>query len=152
MTFVRRLMVFATAFILGLILVPTAFALASEHDTTPVGPSTEAETSLFTLTPYTVNVLVGLVIPALVAYFSKRSTKPIVKKAATAFLSGVGGLIAVGITDGGGSVFTESGVKSAALTFAMAIVSYFGLLRNSRTEEVLQDAGPIRDEPAERAA
>ncbi len=152
MTFVRRLMVFATAFILGLILVPTAFALASDHDITPVGPSTEADTDLFSLSPYVVNVLMALVIPALVAYFSKRSTKPIVKKVATAFLAGVGGLITVGITDGGGAVFSESGVKSAALTFAMAIVSYFGLLRNSKTEAVLQDAGPINDAPEDRAA
>ena len=108
---------------------------------TPIGPDAQTN-SLFELDPFVVTMILGTIIPALIAIVTKASTAAWVKKVLTLILSAVAGLLTVGLTDGGGAVVSVDTVKSAFLAFLSALGVYFGLLRNSTVEATLQEIGP----------
>lgn len=108
---------------------------------TPVGPDATSD-SLFSLDPFVVTMLLGTLIPAAIALATKASTDAWVKKLLTLILSGVAGVLTVGLQDGGGSLVSVSSLKSAGLAFISAVAAYFGLLRNSEVETKLQEIGP----------
>lgn len=108
---------------------------------TPVGPDAQTD-SLFQLDPFVVTMLLGTLIPAAIALITKASTDAWVKKVLTLILSGVAGVLTVGLQDGGGALVSFASLKSAGLAFIAAVAAYFGLLRNSEVETKLQETGP----------
>jgi len=135
--------VFAAVF-LGIAAPTVAFAQVPVD--TPIGPDSTAD-SLFNLDPFVVTMILGTLIPALVALVTKASTAAWLKKVLTLALSAVAGLVTVGMIDGGGSVISVDSLKSAFLAFLAAIGSYFGLVRNSEAETKLQEIGPADSPP-----
>jgi len=138
--------VFAAVF-LGIAAPMVAFAQVPVDTGTPIGPDSQAD-SLLELDPFVVTMILGTLIPALVALVTKASTAAWIKKVLTLVLSAVAGLVTVGMIDGGGSIIGVDSLKSAFLAFLAAIGSYFGLVRNSEVETKLQEIGPADTQAA----
>jgi hypothetical protein len=119
------------AFTVGLGLIAAAFlapgvASASAGEVTPVGPDAQQTDSFLDLSPFTVSVILGAVIPLITGFFTRVSTPAWVKYVVTALLSGVAGLLNVSMVDGGGAVISQSAFTSAVLTFLLSLAAYEG--------------------------
>lgn len=80
-----------------------------------------------TLGVFTVNVILGFIIPVLTAVVTKASASPVLKGAVTLTLSAIAGLINTAITITGEAVFSQAMVQQATLTWLIALASYLGL-------------------------
>ena len=100
--------------------------LAAAADVTPVGPDATVD-SAFDLTPYTVTLILGFVIPLVNGLVTKYTTPAWVKAVVGLVLAAVAGVINVSLTEGGGAVISQSTLKSAGLTFIVAVAAYAGV-------------------------
>lgn len=141
----RRLRLLHLGMVGGIALLFLAPSLANAADAvTPVGIDTSVNVDLgfIELDAYLVQLIAGIVIPFLIAYFSAPGVKPWLAKTATIILGAITGLITVGMNDAGGSVISVEALKAAAQTASLALVAYFLTIRNSAVEARLNEAGP----------
>jgi hypothetical protein len=125
MTRLRWLLALAAA----LIVAPTSvvFAAATAPGE-PVALNTDADTSL-NLSPIIVVLISSVLIPLINGLVTKLSDSSKVKSVVTLFLSGVAGLVTVGITEGGGAIISQEALIAAAVTFVVSVALYFGVYK-----------------------
>lgn len=116
-------------------------SLLATIEETPIGPDAQND-SLLNLDPFTVQMILGGLIPFVVAFFTNTNTAPWFKKFLTVASGAVVGLLTVNATDDGGAVLSVSSLKAAVLTIVVAMTTYFVTLRNSKLEDKLQAVGP----------
>lgn len=81
------------------------------------------------LSPLTVTVLSGLVIPIVVGLLTKYNAPAIVKGAISLFLSAVAGLVAQNIIPDGGAVISQDALFYAAIAFVTQLAMYLGIYK-----------------------
>ncbi|MCZ0981871.1 hypothetical protein O1L60_31165 [Streptomyces diastatochromogenes] len=86
-----------------------------------------------------VNLLIGAVLPLLVAFVSKETWAGWVKGALLAALSAVGGLGAEYVSDPSAFNLTVAG-WSAAAAFVLGVAAHFGVYKGTTLQELLAKA------------
>lgn len=134
-TSVRHVVAATCVILLGVFLSQPAFAA-------PIGPDAQAD-SVFSLDPFTVTILFGLVIPLVNGVVTKVSTPSSVKAIITIVLSAVAAIINTSITESGGAVFSQQTLKSWALQLVVSIVTYLGVFKPLEvTSSLTKDGTP----------
>lgn len=81
------------------------------------------------LSPLTVSVLSGVVIPIVVGVVTKLRASAFVKGAISLFLAAVAGLLAQNIIPEGGAVISQDALFFAAVAFATQLAMYLGIYK-----------------------
>lgn len=108
----------------GVLVVPALAAAA----VTPADPAATAE-SLLGLDAFTVTVLMGLILPVINGLIMRPNWSSRLKAALGVITAGVAAVVNVSLTDGGGALISQSTLKTAALTWAIQIVTLYGVYK-----------------------
>lgn len=81
------------------------------------------------LSPLTVSVLSGPVIPIIVGILTKVNAPALVKGSISLFLSAVAGLLAQNIVADGGAVLSQAAIFYAAIAFVTQLAMYLGIYK-----------------------
>jgi hypothetical protein len=127
----RRLLI-ALGLVSAVVMFPALVHADAEPpaaDTPPVALNSETDTDAFNLSPVMVVLIASVLIPLVNGVVTKVTTSSAVKAVVTLFLSGVAGLVTVGLTPGGGAVISQQAVIAAAITFITSTATYLGLYK-----------------------
>lgn len=127
---------------LGLLTFQVAGATVPPGADVPVGPDAQVD-SLFELDPWLVEVILGSIIPFLIAFVTNQNIVAWFKKLLLAALSALAGMITTAATsEGGDAIISIASLKAATIAFLTAAGVYTAFVRNSPTEAKLQTVGP----------
>jgi len=95
-----------------------------------------------TASAFLVTMIVSYLIPLATALITKLSASALVKQLVTAFLSAVTGFLTVSAGANGTAVFSAQSVLFAALSFAIANISYLSIFKpHDADAKILPTAG-----------
>lgn len=127
---------FVAALVIGAaaLLLPTvAFAADTSTEDSP--------TVIWDLSPASVSIIVGFLLPLLVGLVTKVSTPSSVKGVLLLLLSAVSGLLAQAAVEDAGFAVTQEALISAGITFAIGVATHYGLWRPTGATARVQAAG-----------
>lgn len=90
-----------------------------------------------TLSPNTVAIITGAVIPLLVALVTKWNASPLLKGFVNLVLTGIASLIIQATVPEGQAVITQDLLVTWFITFATSVATYFGVYRSAEVNQKL---------------
>lgn len=90
------------------------------------------------LDPTTVSLVLGVALPLLVGVITKSHASGRVKSVILALLSAISGGISQAVTDTGSALLSQQTLVTIALSWVVAVATYYGLYKPTGTAEVVQ--------------
>lgn len=90
------------------------------------------------LEPQTVSLLAGVLLPIAVAFVTREFASPRLKALALTILSTISGVLAQVVSSDGTAIISEDTLWNVAISWVIAVATYFGLWRPSGTTQSVQ--------------